>query len=505
MKQQKNPFQESDDRRVDEMLRDMEETPDSQPAAETCRPNGSREGDSDVSARKTRPAGPEPTKKKKGKKGKTAGIIAIILVVAILLTGIFFVLGKLNLIGSVGDDEWFGSNDIDASQIDSITDADSLNALLKSWATNGGDKMNSKYVKNILLLGVDSDSKLSDSMILMSINERTKQINMVSFYRDSYTYIRNNTFGGFFAKMNAAYGYGGAKCVVRTIEDDYKIKIDDYALVDYDSFPKVIDALGGVDVNVTKAEADYLNRTWKKWSRTGKKIQFKEGKMHMDGEHALMFCRIRKLDSDVERTERQRRVITALMDRFKTASLKQMNSAINTLLPYIKTSMSKGQIVGYAKDAIVKNWSDYKIVQFSMPTEKTSLAGYAGDQWIWICDYEGAAYILQKKLYGQTNITLDPNRTSALTFAKAHAEKQTQPNPQNTRPGATMPYQLVQSSATEAAESAEEYVPNVAPNGGNAGAYTPTTNSYAEPAHTTAARTAVNHVLPNPFGGNSSY
>ena len=109
------------------------------------------------------------------------------------------------------------------------------------------DIMGDNEVQNILLIGIDSDSKLSDSMMVLSVNRLAKTLSLVSFYRDSYTYMETEEGASAFAKMNAAYYYGGAEMVVDVIEKDYKIAIDDYALVGYDSFPKLVDALGGVD------------------------------------------------------------------------------------------------------------------------------------------------------------------------------------------------------------------------------------------------------------------
>lgn len=359
-------------------------------------------------------------KKKTGRK-----ILAIILVILIVLGSALgiFVYRKLSLVGT-NVDEYKGmeeseilKNDIDASSIDSITDASSLTALMKTWYTNDGESMHSKNVKNILFIGIDSDSKLSDSMMVFSVNRLNKTLSLVSFYRDSYTYMETKDGASAFAKMNAAYRYGGADLVMDVIEKDYKIKIDDYALVGYDTFPALVDALGGVDVKVTEKEAKYLNKTWKKWTRTGKKIQFKSGKMHMDGEHALMFSRIRKLDSDINRTERQRRVVTAIMNKFKTASLKQVNTAINTVLPEVKTSLRKSEMLDLTSDAVTQGWLKYPMTQAVMPPVEYCKAGYADKQWIWICDYQGAAYELQKMLYGQSNIKLDENRKNALDFS----------------------------------------------------------------------------------------
>lgn len=351
---------------------------------------------------------------------KLLALLLALLILAGTALGIF-VYRKLNMIGS-NVDEYTGveeilENDIDATAIDSITDAGSLTALMKAWYLNGGEPMQSKNVTNILLIGIDSDSKLSDSMMVLSVNRLAKTLSLVSFYRDSYTYMETATGASAFAKMNAAYYYGGAEMVQDVIEKDYKIKIDDYALVGYDSFPALVDALGGVDVKVTKKEANYLNKTWKKWTRTGNKIQFKAGTMHMDGEHALMFARIRKLDSDINRTERQRRVITAIMDQFKAASLSEVNAAMNAILPEIKTSMRKSQMLDLASDAVTGGWLKYPMTQAVMPPVEYCEEGYADDQWIWICDYEGAAFELQNMLYGQSNITLAEDRKNALDFS----------------------------------------------------------------------------------------
>lgn len=368
----------------------------------------------------------KPRKKWSRTKKIVVSIICIILVLAIAASA--FIYSKLNLIDTNGDD-FLGTdtmeNDIDANSIDSITNAAGLQDLLEKWATNGGDHMHSKYVKNVLLLGVDSDSKLSDTMMLASVNRRTQKISLVSFYRDSYTYIKTDSGKESFAKLNAAYSYGGADLVVKTIENNYKIDIDDYVMVDYNSFPQVIDALGGVTVNVTEKEANYLNKTWWRWTRTGKQISFNSGDMKMDGEHALMYARIRKLDSDVQRTERQRKVITAIMESFKNASASELNSAINTLFPNVKTSLSKKNILSYASLAVSEGWLNWTMEQQTMPPDDCCAAGYAGTQWIWICDYEGGAYVLQNLLYGETNITLADNRVSALDFAKGQTSATT--------------------------------------------------------------------------------
>lgn len=342
--------------------------------------------------------------------------VSVLLILIIAICG--FIWSKISLIDT--DDDFTGSDDIvlddniDAAEMDSITDANSLHDYLKKWATNGGEKLSAKYVKNILLVGQDSTSGCTDTMMLVSVNDKTKKISMVSFYRDSWTYVAPKGKRATFAKMNAAYSKGGAKCMIETIENDYKIEIDDYVMVNYDSFPRVVDALGGVDVYVEPREANYLNTTWQNWTRTGKKVSYTSGVNHLNGEKALMFCRIRGLDSDINRTERQRSVITSIMNSFKDASITQLNSAANALLPNIKTGLSKTQILSLVADGFSRGWLKYEINQATMPTEDTSKGGFVGKTWVWLVDYEGAAYQLQMLLYGQSNIKLSDDRVSPI-------------------------------------------------------------------------------------------
>ena len=396
-------------------------------------------------------------RRKDNKVQKVIAFIIALIVIFLIVSGAM-VWYKLSLIDT--EDDYTGEgvedleDDINVAEMDSITDAASLNDLLKKWATNGGEKMHSKNVKNVLLIGMDSASNLSDSMILVSVNELEKKTSMVSFYRDSYTYIAPDGKQPRYGKLNAAYRYGGAKCLLKTLEDNYKIEIDDYILVDYNSFPKVIDSLGGVDVNVTSTEANYLNRTWHKWTLTGDQVKYSSGINHLDGEKALMFCRIRKLDSDIGRTERQRRVITSIINSFKNASLSQINNATNSLLPNIKTNMSRTSILSLVADGVSSGWLNYPMAQTSMPTEDTSKGGYIGPEWVWIVDYEGAAYQLQMLLYGQSNISMSSDRVSAINLKPTNStdtgnnsgERPT--SNQTSRPATTASYRTTRPAAT---------------------------------------------------------
>ncbi|MDR0315228.1 MAG: LCP family protein, partial [Oscillospiraceae bacterium] len=342
---------------------------------------------------------------------KIAIIILCIIFIAILAMGIY-VFAKMSLIGTNDDKNTYEESEleeeINVSMMDDITDAKSLNGLLKAWYNNGGEKMSSKNIINILLLGIDSESNLADTMILMSLNKKTQKISLVSLYRDSYTYFKTASGKEYYAKLNAAYSAGGAACTVDAIENIYKIKIDHYISADYKGFTGAVNSLGGITLKVEPYEASYLNRKYG--------LNVKSGQTTLKGKEALLYSRIRHSDNDadISRARRNRAVIIAVMNKMKNASLSQMDKMATQLLPQVKTSLSKTQILGYGAQAVTQGWMQYGTKQTAVPTPETSSSGHIGDQWVFIVDYPGAAYYLQNFIYGSSNIKLKDGRVSAL-------------------------------------------------------------------------------------------
>ena len=291
-----------------------------------------------------------------------------------------------------------------------ISEAGSLNDFLYQWSDNGGDLYSSKNVINLLLLGLDSEDALenggrSDSMILVSLNKKTNQINMISFFRDAWCYTNA---GGYdtFNKMNASYYYGGPSGVIDTIEKNYKIDIDYYVAVDFSSFMDIIDALGGLTVEVQQYEAEYINATTVHTIDYGSEVT-------LTGAQALVFARIRgsDSDSDVSRTRRQRQVITSLINSVKNASIGQLNDVLDLLFQYVKTDLSKMQIISYATQALTNGWLNYEIVQHTFLSESdTYQTGYVGESSVVIIDFPLAAQRVQQAVYGDTNIVLEEDR-----------------------------------------------------------------------------------------------
>ncbi len=295
-----------------------------------------------------------------------------------------------------------------------ISDAGDLNDFIYQWSENGGELYKSKNVINILLLGLDSADALeyggrSDSMILVSLNKATKQINIISFFRDSWCYTNA---GGYdtFCKMNASYYYGGPNGVIDTIEKNYKIDIDYYVAVDFSSFVGIIDALGGVTVEVQDYEAQYINTTSQQKIESGPAVK-------LSGQEALVFSRIRysDSDSDVSRTRRQRMVISALIESAKGATLSQLNDVLDLLLQYVKTDLTKMQIISYATQGLTNGWVNYEIKQHTFLSEKDVFkTDWVGDASVVIIDYPLAAQKVQTAVYGNTNIMLSDDRLKAF-------------------------------------------------------------------------------------------
>lgn len=225
--------------------------------------------------------------------------------------------------------------------------------------------MQSPMVQNILLIGVDrrnpDDSSRSDTMLLVSINSATRKIKLTSFMRDSYVYIPEMKTN---AKLNAACAWGGAQTVMDTIEYNFNIRIDHYMMVDFTMFEDIIDGLGGVNVEVTEKEAVYM-RDIVHLHRvvSGESV-------HLNGNEALWYCRIRKLDSDFMRTGRQRKVMTALINKCKRTNPVELYKLMSDIVSRVETDMSPLSLTWLAVNGLIR-YLHYDIEQGSVPAEGT--------------------------------------------------------------------------------------------------------------------------------------
>lgn len=222
---------------------------------------------------------------------------------------------------------------------------------------------------NVLLVGVDAregevDSR-SDTMILVTLDNKNKQIKLTSFLRDSYVEIAGKNY---WSKLNSAYFRGGIQMLSDTLEMNFKVDIQYYALVDFEIFTTIVDKLGGINVDVTEKESYYTYHS----GSVKVPVRIEAGKdVLLNGEEALWYSRIRYLDSDFQRTERQRKVITAIVKKAATKSFSELYSLAETIIPLVKTNMSSNQIMGLGLAAMKDKVYSYPIVQHQVPAEGT--------------------------------------------------------------------------------------------------------------------------------------
>lgn len=211
---------------------------------------------------------------------------------------------------------------------------------------------------NVLLIGCDKSdgtSQRSDSMMLVTVDKVHQKIKFTSFMRDLWVSIPD--YGD--ARLNAAYSYGGADLLMETLYQNFGVPINDYVMVDFEMFQKLIDGLGGVNVDITEDEADYINETSHAKVHSGENI--------LNGDYALIYCRIRYLDSDFNRTQRQRKVMNSILKKTVSQNPVKTLSVMSDILPYITTDISPTKMTLKAFSAVT--FLKYGNDQFRIPTD----------------------------------------------------------------------------------------------------------------------------------------
>lgn len=385
---------------------------------------------------------PNVTPWRKTKKGKISIAIIVILAALIVAGGIFAVCYVNGLLGKFTDDaDDYEKSDTAYHGMDfleenfpeitepSAADAATYKEYLKSWYQNG-DPVSSTHVQNILLIGEDtreeqiSDTSRADSAIIASVNIDTGKITLTSVLRDLYVYFEANGEGQY-DKINGAAAKGGMKEYIKTVERYYKIQIDNYAVVNFASFPKIIDSLGGVTITITDREINEINNHPKRYGNVyiEKSYEGTEGKQKLSGEQALAYCRIRKIDTDNARADRQKTVLLQVFKKMKGSSTTELLKVVEDLVGYVYTGYSKKELVSLATYALSNGWMNYETQTFSVPTTdharggnyligptQVTPCGSTQGVWLWKSDIPQDAYDLQMKIYGKSNIKLAENR-----------------------------------------------------------------------------------------------
>lgn len=261
-------------------------------------------------------------------------------------------------------------------------DPSNLGIDTEKFHSDNASTIKENYV-NILLLGVDSIDKSNgtaraDSNIILTLDRSHKKIKLTSLMRDM---LMNNVGKKPQDKLTHAYAYGGPELSLKVINENLNMNMQNFIKVDFRSFYKIIDTLGGVNVNVKSNEIASLNKYIKEVAVSEKKTPTyltKAGMQKLNGIQALAYCRIRYVgNGDFERTERQREVLTAIFSKMSSMNISEASNLLDTILPNVETSLSKRDILSYASYVFINNIRT--IEQFRLPESKP---GYSTDKMI---------------------------------------------------------------------------------------------------------------------------
>mgnify|MGYP000983017188 CR=1 FL=1 len=262
-----------------------------------------------------------------------------------------------------------------------------------------------KGVSNILLIGTDArkldEQARSDSIMILTVDSNHKKLKLTSIMRDTFVEIPNHGE----QKINHSYFYGGPELLMETIEKNFKIKIDHYAIINFFGFKDLIDSLGGIDVDIKQKEIkpinDVINGTVKQipeFKKEYKPIK-KAGMQHLNGLQALSYSRVRHVgDGDFDRSQRQREVITLVIDKLKDTSVFKYPTVISKFMPYIKTDMRITDMANYAYT--VYKIGNFMPIQMQMPVSELSSGKILNKKgWVLLMDKEQNTEILHDFLY----------------------------------------------------------------------------------------------------------
>ncbi len=317
---------------------------------------------------------------------KTFGkIILIILLILIIILGIgtgigiWYVndkLGKLNYVEISSDDI-------------KVTEGieEKMNGY-RTIAVFGVDSRNNELVKGTR----------SDCIILAIINEKSKEVKLTSVYRDTYLELTGRSLD----KITHAYAYGGAALAISSLNTNLDLNIKEFVTVNFESVVDIVNAVGGVSINITSEELKYINGYIDEINKvTGNIASYvtKTGKQTLNGVQALAYGRIRyTAGGDYKRTERMRDIMMAVVDKAKKMSITQLNKLADTLLPKVYTNINSGEII-----SLIPQLASYKIIDSTGWPYNTKGATISGVWYGAPVTLETNVRELHEKAYGQTD------------------------------------------------------------------------------------------------------
>jgi polyisoprenyl-teichoic acid--peptidoglycan teichoic acid transferase len=256
-------------------------------------------------------------------------------------------------------------------------------------------------IVNIALFGVDrrsqNEASRSDSLMIATIDKKHKKIKISSIMRDSYVDVPGHGK----TKITHAYAYGGAQLAIRTLNENFQLNIKDYITVDFFSLEKIINALGGVQINVTKEELSLINEYVTETAAIEKvtpPVLPKAGLQKLNGMQAVAYSRIRHTaGGDYERTERQRTVLTALFNKVQEGGVTKYPSIVSTVLPFTETSIDKLDMISMGTSVLTSGTKTLDQERF--PLDNQGKGQTINDIWYLVFNIKTTADQIHKYIY----------------------------------------------------------------------------------------------------------
>ena len=280
-----------------------------------------------------------------------------------------------------------------------------------------GEIFQDSAVYNILLIGTDDRTKKfstdarGDTCILLSINKNTGKVTLASFERGTGVPVLWGPYEGQWDWLTHTFRYGGAQMMVEEIRDNYLVDVNRYIRINIRTLVKLIDAIGGIDVELTQAEADHLDHpegTFTEGYAKGIGMEDEEqfdlvaGTNHLNGVTAMVYARTRYIDDDWHRVQRQRKVIMAAADKLSKLSASEMIKTLDAVVPLVQTDLSETEVAELL--TLAPTFMGAEIQQITVPADGTygSMKGMDGRA-MYAVDFNANAKILKEMLYGITD------------------------------------------------------------------------------------------------------
>lgn len=398
----------------------------------------------------------EPAKPKWYKNKKIIAAISVLAAFVIIvgvLVGFF-----IHYYGLIKDDNVYAPQ---PGQQGSKSDTDTVDAddyeewLRKQLAGIADNAMSNENVTNILIIAEDLRDTTGDSrgntdvMILASINKERETLTLTSFMRDIYCDIP----GYYAARLNSAYAKGGPEVLMQTLQANFGVVVDRYVLVNFYSFMEVVEAIGGIEADVTDAEAYAMKAPMAEQNNIlgnpkGTDYLTSGGHYNLNGNQALGYARIRKgVGDDFGRTRRQREVIYTAVNKAKNLSLSEIKTLADKILEndMVKTNLTQGEVASLLMNCFT--YMDYEQQQLQVPADGTWSSMIIRGMDVLSVNYIKNIKLIQETIYGETNVNTDPSTgeytntytTTQKPWTNTQTNNYTRTEPPLTAP-ATTPY-----------------------------------------------------------------